>query len=37
MDPVGDAFGVYDATGIYQLTETDGTERRHTDAGTFPR
>jgi hypothetical protein len=31
MDPVGDAFGVYDATGTYQTTETDGRS-----GGPFP-
>ncbi len=26
MDPIGDAFGVYDATGAYQTTEADGRD-----------
>lgn len=33
MDPIGDGFGVYDATGTYQTTEADG---RAADAGPFP-
>jgi hypothetical protein len=32
MDNVGDAFGVYDATGMYQTTETDG----RASGGPFP-
>jgi hypothetical protein len=32
MDSVGDAFGVYDAAGIYQTTETD----QRTSGGPFP-
>jgi hypothetical protein len=31
MDPVGNGFGVYDATGFYQTTEADGL----TDGGPF--
>jgi hypothetical protein len=31
MDPIGDTFGVYDATGTYQTTEADGL----TDGGPF--
>jgi Protein of unknown function (DUF1592)/Protein of unknown function (DUF1588)/Protein of unknown function (DUF1585)/Protein of unknown function (DUF1595)/Protein of unknown function (DUF1587) len=33
MDPIGDGFGNYDATGTYQTTEVDG---RAASAGPFP-
>jgi hypothetical protein len=33
MDPIGDGFGVYDATGVYQTTEIDG---RPVSDGPFP-